>query len=80
MTTQTNNPPKPYLGFGTRVRKSPYFESTLKSLTQIILDEWKLSSRIFIKRSSDLILKPTKKILSNIIIYKIYKNIFFLWN
>ena len=22
---------KPYLGFGTRVRKSPYFESTLKS-------------------------------------------------
>ena len=30
MATRTNNPPKPYLGFGTRVRKSPYFESTLK--------------------------------------------------
>ena len=30
MTTKTNTPPKPYLGFGTRIRKSPYFESTLK--------------------------------------------------
>ncbi len=30
MATPTNNPPKPHLGFGTRVRKSPYFESTLK--------------------------------------------------
>ena len=30
MATRTNNPPKPHLGFGTRVRKSPYFESTLK--------------------------------------------------
>ncbi len=30
MATPTNNPSKPHLGFGTRVRKSPYFESTLK--------------------------------------------------
>ena len=30
MATRTNTPPKPYLGFGTRIRKSPYFESTLK--------------------------------------------------
>ena len=30
MATRTNNPPKPHLGFGTRVRKSTYFESTLK--------------------------------------------------
>ena len=30
MATRTNNPPKPFIGFGTRVRKSPYFESTLK--------------------------------------------------
>ena len=30
MARRTNNPPKPHLGFGTRVRKSPYFESTLK--------------------------------------------------
>ena len=30
MAMRTNNPPKPHLGFGTRVRKSPYFESTLK--------------------------------------------------
>ena len=30
MTNKTNSPPKPYLGFGTRIRKSPFFESTLK--------------------------------------------------
>ena len=30
MTVKTNAPPKPYLGFGTRIRKSPFFESTLK--------------------------------------------------
>jgi hypothetical protein len=30
MAKKTNAPPKPYLGFGTRIRKSPYFESTLK--------------------------------------------------
>ena len=30
MAMRTNNQPKPHLGFGTRVRKSPYFESTLK--------------------------------------------------
>ena len=30
MATKTNSPPKPHLGFGTRVRKSPFFESTLK--------------------------------------------------
>lgn len=29
MTTRTNSPPKPHLGFGTRIRKSPFFESTL---------------------------------------------------
>ena len=30
MVNKTNSPPKPYLGFGTRIRKSPFFESTLK--------------------------------------------------
>ena len=30
MAKKTNSPPKPYLGFGTRIRKSPFFESTLK--------------------------------------------------
>ncbi len=30
MATRSNTPPKPYLGFGTRIRKSPFFESTLK--------------------------------------------------
>ena len=30
MTARSNTPPKPYLGFGTRIRKSPFFESTLK--------------------------------------------------
>ncbi len=30
MAIKTDAPPKPYLGFGTRIRKSPYFESTLK--------------------------------------------------
>ena len=30
MATPTNNPPKPHLVFVTRVRKSHYFESTLK--------------------------------------------------
>jgi len=29
MATRTNSPPKPHLGFGTRIRKSPFFESTL---------------------------------------------------
>ena len=29
MATRTNTPPKPHLGFGTRIRKSPFFESTL---------------------------------------------------
>ena len=29
MATRTNAPPKPHLGFGTRIRKSPFFESTL---------------------------------------------------
>ena len=29
MATKSNAPPKPYLGFGTRIRKSPFFESTL---------------------------------------------------
>ena len=29
MVTRTNTPPKPHLGFGTRIRKSPFFESTL---------------------------------------------------
>ena len=27
MATRTNSPPKPHLGFGTRIRKSPFFES-----------------------------------------------------
>ena len=29
MATRSNTPPKPHLGFGTRIRKSPFFESTL---------------------------------------------------
>jgi len=29
MATRSNAPPKPHLGFGTRIRKSPFFESTL---------------------------------------------------
>ncbi len=29
MATRSNSPPKPHLGFGTRIRKSPFFESTL---------------------------------------------------
>jgi aminomethyltransferase len=29
MAIKTNTSPKPYLGFGTRIRKSPFFESTL---------------------------------------------------
>jgi len=29
MATRTNVPPKPHLGFGTRIRKSPFFDSTL---------------------------------------------------
>jgi len=29
MVTRSNSPPKPHLGFGTRIRKSPFFESTL---------------------------------------------------
>jgi len=29
MATRSNVPPKPHLGFGTRIRKSPFFESTL---------------------------------------------------
>ena len=29
MATRSNSPPKPHLGLGTRIRKSPFFESTL---------------------------------------------------